>query len=295
MKKIISAVLILVMAVSALTVFASCNFVRKYKGKEIATIQYTSRDGYTNSSKTIDFVSGKMYADLEAEYDNYENRVLCTIDKESLEILKNEFYTAGLFDLEEEYQSALVDAGNYSIVITYADGSIKQTVGNDLPFEQFADANLAMYYLTGESLFEGIDNKYKEVPKLSVSYSNELRSNTIQVDAYEYTWGVSELSGQNLTEAAHIIRQSPDVIQRDTLKVTVGLNDETALNPTVSKDIYKYSYATVVSYDAEGGDRQVEKRAILNMDITLEIESGRIYVVEMDLAHGDSKYAFYYE
>lgn len=149
----------IILILSTIILLSSCSpYV--YDGPEIQSITYVTIDyfgDYRNETR-IDLndaiVYQRQYAKADEETTDYEE--VYTFEEKDISSFLDQFGAAGIFTLEDEYQTddVIMDGGGWILTITYEDGSIRESTGDNVwPTELFEPADDATEALYGDRLF----------------------------------------------------------------------------------------------------------------------------------------------
>lgn len=211
--------------------------------------------------------------------------------------LVNRLYGAGLFDLEEEYstEDTVPDGGRWSLTVTYADGTTRVSAGDSAskPMEVLSEAGMEYFVLTGKEFFSVISDLYRTPPTLYLEYSDGTTDRTMTLEPYKYIWHHNSTEIRGFAEEARLNKPYSFKEGKD-YSITASVLDESKYTG-LPKDTYRYSQATVISYNSDGGDMRQETTASRGKDIKLVPELGRIYVVRLEFEYGECEYAFFAE
>jgi len=157
-----------------------------YKGKEIQSIEYISTDyngGFTYNRK-IDFESNGLYGRnyFPHEDENVPLELIIDLNPQYYEEFINKIYNLGLLNLKEKYSSIIdvIDGGRWDLIITYKDGTTKESFGvNSGPYQIMIDSDYVFYDLFNEEFFGRVDDSYKRPSSLLIYYSLK-KNNTLE-------------------------------------------------------------------------------------------------------------------
>ena len=180
-------------------------YIGPYTGKEIQSIEYISTDyngGFTYNRK-IDFESNGLYgrAYFPHENENAPFELITELDPVYYEEFINKIYNYGLLNLKEKYLSSMdiVDGGSWDLIITYKDGTTKESYGvNAGPYQIMINSDYVFYDLFNAEFFGRVDDAYKKPSRLQIYYSrlkNGVKENYFtSIAVTNYLWNKNQVN-----------------------------------------------------------------------------------------------------
>ena len=285
MKKTISLILVLAVAISALTALSSCG----YAGKEIAGVEYeVDRSFIGPITRTLDLESNTLTVSENILEEIKHNEY--TIDRDAVSKLPDILAKHRLTNLLPSYRplTMILDGSSWTLTIRYKDGTSKVSTGYMAgPYERFRSANKEFYDLTGQELFGELSDSYKYAPFILTDFKNASGDSV-------YRGNVSFLSclwrGYKYGDEAELTSGAKEItLPKDTEVIELYATDESTrfINVLSAK-----SYSPDGSEEREV-DFEFNKYAILkkNCKISFTPEKNRIYLFEIEFFDGTAKYA----
>lgn len=258
---------------------------------DIISIEYKSvnYNGGTETYKLLDFSNCAVYKKhiVPEKYVIEDYNLLFNFEEHQKGPLIYKLYLSGLFSLDEEYKTNdnVMDGGEWSLTIKYADGTEKVSKGiNNWPQHKFEKADIAFFDVIGKEFFGCVPTSYKTPPALQVTVS-------YKVDNHYYNDGIAGISPYKYEwrSARHEAE--------DYKPTTITFNPKAECNVTISvlktnepivpiKDVTIYSYTddvnnkTEFSFDFDG------------KNITAKFEDDKNYIVILKYRYGEAEYIF---
>jgi len=274
----------------------SCQVIREYKGKEIASLTYetvTYMGGYTERN-IIDFTENKYYSLAFLPFDE-ESPTEPELKKEFTEDAEKKFinacYSNGLFSLDDSYIATNVDdGGGWELIIEYKDGTKKISTGsNKAPYTIFNKCSTAFYDLCGEQVIGNLPSYYVYPPNISYSFHYKIKEENInvssnilaQVERADYKWNKSLSTDNNIFAINEATKDKNKFVSDYTYQLVLY---------TANYDCKKrFNRITVKEYDynAELSDEEVIYSGKWIKQVELDIELNKIYVYELSFSNGD--------
>ncbi len=220
MRRTLLTIFILVVLLLSFGILFACNsnennkveeeeVIIEYTGTPVTKIDY-SISGFTAGeyTKTIDFENNNI---TYSHYDNQwnENRQLIVDTKATFnagdeKYIIDRFYTYGLFDLEESYTTdeVILDGSNWSLVITFEDGSTKTSGGYAAgPYTVFNKCAFSIYDKTKYE-FWSVPEAYKVPPQIDIAQHTDNTHLVTSATLYKYKWRTTTVDKGDLYQFA---------------------------------------------------------------------------------------------
>ena len=292
MKKLICIFLCILMCLSLCGCYNRTLITRKYRGKEISSLEYMVHDynGGVKTFKKIDFtacsVLNKTSNSSECEEDY---KVIFCFDETKKTELINKLYSSGIFNLKDEYttnEDGICDGGEWTLTITYSDGSQKISHGEQVWLDKKLEkADIAFFDIVGKEFFGYVPTSYEQPPALEIGISykieNHYYSNSLVGFApYRYTWRSATYQADSYK--ASILKSEHENV---TYTVNISIAKMTGNSGNI-EGVKLYSYTDDINNKTEIScdyDKQ---------SICMTAEENTSYILVIQYKYGEAEYWF---